>query len=127
MSTSPVATAAAAAVPERLDPHRLDVYAAALSFRRLAEVLAPTRDGVLRDQLRRAAISIVLNIAEGSGRFAPRDKARFYAMARGSACECAAILDVIDSATSDVAIARTELVRIVQMLTRLVAAMKARR
>jgi hypothetical protein len=36
------------------------------------------------------------DIAEGAGEFARREKARFYRMARRSATECAAILDVVD-------------------------------
>jgi len=43
----------------------------------------------IRDQLRRAANSIPLNIAEGAGEFSPAEKARFYRMARRSATECA--------------------------------------
>jgi len=39
----------------------------------------------LRDQLDRVSVSIVLNIAEGAGRFSPPDKGRFYSIARGSA------------------------------------------
>ncbi len=52
-------------------------------------------DYCLRDQLRRASLSIVLNIAEGSSRFSNADRARFFVMSRGSAFESAAILDVL--------------------------------
>jgi four helix bundle protein len=51
--------------------------------------------GVLRDQFDRASIGVVLCIAEGAGRRAPREKRHYYAMARGSGTECAAILDVL--------------------------------
>ena len=41
----------------------------------------------LVDQIRRAAISIVSNIAEGFSRESYREKVQFYAMARGSVTE----------------------------------------
>ena len=49
----------------------------------------------LLDQLKRASISIALNIAEGSGKTTKREKQRFYSISRGSAMECAAIVDVL--------------------------------
>ena len=113
-----------------LDAERLDVYRVALEFQTVAAQLVPKRGyAELRDQLDRASISIVLNTAEGCGRRSPADKARFYSMARGSATECAAILDllgargVIDDRLRSRA--RALLVRIVQMLSRLVARMAA--
>ena len=42
----------------------------------------------------RACISIVLNVAEGAGKFSGGDKRRYYLAARGSATESAALLDV---------------------------------
>ena len=46
------------------------------------------------DQLQRASTSIPLNVAEGAGEFSRNEKARFYRMAKRSATESAAILDV---------------------------------
>ena len=47
----------------------------------------------MAEQLRRASLSIPLNIAEGSGKSTGPDQRRYYAIARGSAMECAAIID----------------------------------
>ena len=51
----------------------------------------------LKDQLRRAASSIVLNIAEGSGKWAKKDKVNFYRIARASAFECVGALDLVSA------------------------------
>ena len=55
----------------------------------------PRGQADLRDQLQRASTSIPLNVAEASGKTGTADRARFCAIARGSALECAAILDVL--------------------------------
>jgi four helix bundle protein len=47
------------------------------------------------DQLKRASLSILLNLAEGTGRMTVNDKKHFYTIARGSVFECVAILDVL--------------------------------
>ena len=78
---------------------RLDVYRDSLEFlgvaTRLASSLGRTQ-AELADQLQRAAMSVPLNIAEGSGKFT-RDATRYYIIARGSALECAAIMDVLET------------------------------
>jgi four helix bundle protein len=81
-----------------LDHERLDVYQCALQFAALAfQILEnmPRGHGELCDQLRRATISIPLNIAEGAGKTTERERARYHAIARGSAMECAAIVDLL--------------------------------
>lgn len=52
-------------------------------------------DSALKNQLRRASSSITLNIAEGAGKYSPKDKRNFYTIARGSINECMAILGLI--------------------------------
>ncbi len=51
----------------------------------------------LTDDLRRSANSVVHNIAEGYGRFEPRDKTRFYKISRGSAYEAISQILVAES------------------------------
>ena len=78
---------------------RLDVYQRSVEF--LAFTLEALRDvptkghAEIVDQLKRAAQSMPLNIAEGAGRSSRADMARHYVIARGSAMECAAVLDVM--------------------------------
>ena len=110
-----------------LSHERLDVYQRSIEFLaaalRIAERM-PRGQAPLADQIRRAAMSIPLNIAEGSGRSpGSADRARFRGIARGSAMECGAILDVVR--LFDVAPAeewnhaKALLVRVVEMLSKM--------
>ncbi len=77
---------------------RLTVYESAAGFVQLAHHLiagVPSGSATLSDQLRRASISVCLNIAEGAGEYPTKDKARYYRIARRSATECAAINDIL--------------------------------
>ena len=49
----------------------------------------------IKDQLRRAAMSIILNIAEGAGKYSSKDKKNFYIISRGSVNECVALLRIL--------------------------------
>ena len=76
----------------RFDCQRLEVFGHAVEAVAVIDELVeelPEGRAYIRDQLRRAANSIALNIAEGAGEFVPGEKARFYRMAKRSATECA--------------------------------------
>lgn len=81
-----------------LGHEKFEAYQLSIKFLEVALRLhrrIPPGNSSLCDQLKRAAISVPLNIAEGSGKTQKKDRSRFYAIARGSAMECAAICDVI--------------------------------
>jgi four helix bundle protein len=79
------------------DHEKLEVYQEAIAFIAwLSALLEGTvRVGEVKDQLDRASTSIPLNIAEGNGKYALKDRCRFFDIAHGSALECAAGLDVL--------------------------------
>ncbi len=79
------------------DHEKLEVYREAIAFIAwLSALLEGTvRVGEVKDQLDRASTSIPLNIAEGNGKYAPKDLCRYFDTANGSALECAAGLDVL--------------------------------
>ena len=54
----------------------------------------PKGHAYLVDQLKRAVSSISLNICEGNAKFSPRERRRFFVIARASAAEVSAIMDV---------------------------------
>lgn len=65
----------------KLSHEKLDVYQVAIEFLAVsAEILEsiPRGNASLADQLRRASLSIPLNIAEGAGKPTHPDSARFF-------------------------------------------------
>jgi four helix bundle protein len=130
MSQLPNPDLAPAPVAPYLDAERLDCYRVALEFHQLVPRLVTKGHRELRDQLQRAALSSILNLAEGLGRSSGSDKARFYSIAKGSSSECAAIVDVVRSMGLAPGTlcreARSLLVRVIQMLTKLEASVRGR-
>jgi len=79
------------------DHEKLNVYQRSLDFVEFTEeVLAKLPKSLAaHNQLDRASTSMPLNLAEGNGEFTGKDRCRFFDIARGSALECAAALDVL--------------------------------
>ncbi|HEX4697361.1 MAG TPA: four helix bundle protein [Candidatus Udaeobacter sp.] len=104
------------------DHEKLDVYRETIDFCGwVGDFLTTTpAKAAAKGQLDRASTSIPLNIAEGNGKFSAKDRARFLEVARGSALECAACLDVLLvrklASEQQVAGQKEKLARIVQML-----------
>jgi four helix bundle protein len=106
------------------DHEKLEVYQNSIVFVSWVDELLKDipKSLAVYNQLERASTSIPLNIAEGNGKYTAADRCRFFDIARGSALECAACLDVlvvrkrIESADEGKAM----LVRIVSMLVGLI-------
>ena len=82
---------------KQFDHEKLNVYQAAIQFVAWSsELLAGVPKTVaVSNQLDRSSTSIPLNIAEGNGKHTSADRCRFFDIARGSALESAACLDVL--------------------------------
>jgi four helix bundle protein len=117
---APVAPAVPAAV---LDVEQLEVFHVAIAFQAAAARLLPSGHAVLRDQLERASLSVVLNISEGAARRGRRDRARFFTIARSSASESAGLIHLLGARgiapADECQKARALAVRVVQMLTKM--------
>jgi len=115
----------------RFDHEKLNVYQASLKFVTWATELISNVQvkAAVKDQLDRAS-SVPLNIAEGNGKFAIRDRCRYLDFARGSALECAACLDVLVAKqltdTGAIAEGKQQLFEIVSMLMGLIKSLTSR-
>ena len=114
---------------ELFDHEKLTVYQDAIRFVVWAGELLETLPKSLAayDQLDRASTSIPLNIAEGNGKYTAPDRCRFFDIARGSALECAACLDVLvaKKRLAEAEQGKEILVRIVSMLVGLIRSTSA--
>jgi four helix bundle protein len=115
-----------------VDHEKLDVYPESLSFVEWVGRFLEDHPGRLaaRDHLDRASTSVVLNIAEGNGKFSIKDRCRFLDIAYGSGVECAGCLDIYVARQcalpSDVEDGKDRLRRIVSMLIKLKGSLLSR-
>ena len=85
-------------MPREMDFRRMRAYVLAREFYSVViqhERTVRHADAQLVDQLVRASSSICLNIAEGAGEFSRPEKNRFYRIARRSAWETSAAVDLL--------------------------------
>ena len=104
---------------EKLDVYRCSIEHLAMVFKWLS--LLPRGHAALGDQWRRAATSVPLNIAEATGKPSIGDRANKFAIARGEAMECGAILAALLEVVPphELAVAKDLVERCVRMLTKL--------
>jgi len=77
---------------------KLEIYAPSRQFvlecYKLTKTFPAEEKFALTQQIRRAAISVHLNISEGSSRRSEADRKRFFEISRGSVIEIDAALDI---------------------------------
>ena len=82
-----------------LNHKTLDVYKAAhemlLEVYNITRQLPPEEKYVLISQIRRASLSVKLNIAEGASRKSPAERKRFYEVARSSVVEIDSAMEAV--------------------------------
>ena len=90
------------------DYQKLEIWESSCCFaKNIFEATERLQDWGLKDQLRRASVSIASNIAEGSDRGSDREFVRFLHIAKGSGAECrtqlkiAAMTGLISQSTFD--------------------------
>jgi four helix bundle protein len=109
------------------DHEKLKAYQRALHFVAWVDPVLERLPGKIsaKDHLDRASTSVVLNLAEGNGKRSGPDRCRFFDIARGSAVECAACLDVLwvkkRVADGEIAEGKAILLEVVAMTAGLIA------
>lgn len=112
---------------KRFHHERLDVYRVAIQFvgwtgEMLEGPLQRSRQNATK-HLDESSTSVPLNIAEGNGRRSPRDRCRFFDIAKSSALESSACLDVLVARNKleegEISEGKDLLVRIVEMLRKM--------
>jgi len=110
------------------DHEKLDAYKHAIAFvthvSRIVEATPPRGRPNALKHLDEASSSVALNIAEGNGKRSVADRVRYLEVARGSAFECAACLDVLvvrnTVTTKTAGDGKAILVRVVSTITKLI-------
>jgi len=105
---------------------KLEVYKRAFTLNQIVYRFLNENNSIPRyakDQLGRATLSIMLNIAEGSGKFSNRDRKNFYTTARGSAFECSSIISFLSLESEIPEALNIELVNLYEEVSRMLYAM----
>ena len=97
---------------------------------RLTAIADLAKDFGLRDQLQRAAVSVMSNIAEGFERTSKAEKRHFYCIARASAGEVRSLLYIVEEIHSqlaaEVSALRNHVVKAGKLITGLIKSTEAR-
>ena len=113
---------------------KLEVYQRAVDLAEKIAALTETFPAKgyyhLIDQIRRASLSISMNIAEGNGRWHAKERKNFFWIARGSVFECVPLVElcrreklITDETAAEL---KTELEVLSKMLTALIKGMDKR-
>jgi four helix bundle protein len=82
----------------QLNHQKLDVYQSARTFckecYKVSKIFPPEERFNMVQQVRRAALSVVLNLAEGCSRKSEAERKRYFEISRGSIIEIDAALDM---------------------------------
>jgi four helix bundle protein len=111
------------------DFEKLNVYEMGIEFVReifrITKKLPTDFQYSLGDQIRRASLSIVNNIAEGRGKVSKKEKSQFYRISLSSARECIPMLTILDKEKiileSEVDNLRKNCIHICNMLGKLIS------
>jgi four helix bundle protein len=109
-----------------LNHQKLDCYQKGIRLVKEVQALMPNWPGraPLKDQAERAAISAILNLAEGAGKLTPKDRRKYFAISRGSIQEFSACIDIAHAlglvSQSEYNHFQNELLSMVKMVSRLI-------
>lgn len=113
----------------KLNHQKLDIYQVSRKFTvacyQFTNHLPSEEKFGMISQIRRAALSVHLNIAEGSSRKSSTERKRYYEIARGSINEIDAALDIAEDLnyfkSFDTTALADSMVRCFQMLSKLIS------
>jgi four helix bundle protein len=99
--------------------------------KKIQKVLAEKKiNPFLRDQFYHASVSMVINIAEGTGKLSKNDRKNFYVISRGSVFECASLLEVLHDenivSLKELEILKSDLEEVSKLLSGLINSMVKR-
>lgn len=112
----------------KLSHNKLDVYSAsktlALECYRITSKFPSVERFCMTQQLRRAALSVHLNLAEGCSRKSQTERVRFFEISRGSVVEIDACLDIAVDLKyvplSELSVFGTSILKNFQMLSKMI-------